>query len=322
MPFRSVVTVVFVALAFRSAAAFELGAELFLIDPGAEGSDEEASSLADKRIYPQGSFALASYPGSETYRGVPWRLRVELGDERQARVVFWLNDDNFQLDPGDEVVIDQAVDLGGFEALSLPLYEFDEGARLLLNLSPRPVPPALEPVALEADAFGLNFLCLKRSAIVVDNAFFLSSVSGFGRNIKVRIPGLADVTMSLVEFEEADWEPIGTYEHGLIEVDLGSGHLLSVHGARYGPEGSDMGGPFTVFGAVRAPSRTVDEARDSLELMLGQFDMAPARQTVLLEAARTSPYGGLTGVTVEWGELGPQLERAASRFGRAAPCPR
>ena len=292
------------------AASVKLDGDILLFVPGPDGQMER-KSLWQPSIS-GGNFESHSREGRSDYHGAPWNLVVFLDEEGMAQVVFWIDDEDYWLDDQDERLIDERFDATSLKPKSFDLFDFEDGAKLMLNLTPALKDKPLSEVSMSNEIMGSDFLCLRQSSIVVDRAFHLGTYSGFGEYIRAGVPGIAYVTMSLQNQE--GWEPIGTYKNGVIEVSLPENHLLNVYGVKYGPAGFDRGGPFTIFGSVDPSNWTPDEARKFQKQELERtFD--GDRLAVLGIAVDQSPFGGVGGFTVgnskDWSA---HLERVKGGF--------
>ena len=117
----------------------------------------------------------------------------------------------------------------------------------------------------------------------------------FGERVSAEIPTLANIEFSLREIR--DWQPIGTFNDGRIEIPLEDGNVVHIHNAGIGPEGFSKGGPFTVFGAISEAQTQRADAIESAEEFLPERYPAD-RATAIIEAIKQSPYTRLTQQTV------------------------
>jgi|GEM_PF-2925128 len=266
-----------------------------------------------------GSTESHAREGRPEYRGVPWNWNLRLSDDGVARLVFWIDDKDTWFKADDTAIIDKTFDMTLMETHSINLFTFDDSTQLRLLLTPIPVEPELEEAPLTALAYGLNFMCMKNSAVVVDENFYLGSATGFGEKLVVGIPGLALVNMSFTPIH--NWTPIGTYYAGVIEVPLEGGHLLSVLNVGIGPKGFSSGGPFTIYGAIGEPENTVEEARELLDFIMerdGKF--SGERLEIIKQATRNNPYGHMGRLTIGTdSDYSEHLKRGVGRFGKGLP---
>jgi len=295
-----------------AAGQVEIDSQILLIEPNVDGKLNAITLSRVKQI--GGNFEMHSREGRPDYRGVPWNLKVFLGEAGKVRVVFWIDDKDYRLDEDDETVIDQEFDATSLETQSFSLLGFDDGSKLKLLMTPSPIPSLLKETQLTASTLGLNFFCLKNSAVVVDENYFMGSFTGFGEKLVVGIPGLALVNMSFLPIH--DWTPIGIYENGVIEVPLAKGHQLSVLAVKIGPNGLDQGGPFTIYGLIEGPVTSIEFARELLDRQLVKR-FTGNRLKVLRAATANNPYGHLGRGTIGTdSEYSDYLVRVGGVFGK------
>lgn len=261
-----------------------------------------------------GNYEAHAREGDRLWRGVPWNIKVEMEPEsKQARVIFWIDDTDFQFDESDEAVFDESFELGNVEPRSLKLFSFPNGSLMQLVLSPRIVSEDMSPGRLTVSNAGLLRFCLKHTKVLMDDTFVLGSISGFGEEIVLDVPDQALVTLA---FESrADRRPIGRYEDGVISIPLEEGHELSLSGVRIGPMGNDLAGPYIVYGAIRPSTSSLADVREIVETRLRDRHSGP-RLDALLSAFRANPFGALGRVTVRSEhDMSEHLERWAGTFG-------
>lgn len=261
-----------------------------------------------------GNYEAHSREGDPLYRGVPWNLKVEMEPESErARVIFWIDDADFQFDGSDEAVFDHSFDIGNVEPRSLKLFSLPNGSLLQLILVPRVVSEGLSPAPLTAKNTGLLRFCLKHTKVLMDDTFVLGSVSGFGEKIVLDVPDRALITMAMEPRE--DRRPIGRYEDGVVSIPLEDGHELSLSGVRIGPMGNDLAGPYIVYGSIEASMSDLADIRELVETRL-QERHSGERLNALLRAFRANPFGALGRVTVGSDhEISEHLQRWAGAFG-------
>ncbi|MDZ7789163.1 MAG: hypothetical protein U5L08_01445 [Xanthomonadales bacterium] len=267
-----------------------------------------------------GNYEAHSREGDPLYRGVPWNLKVEMDPEsEQARVIFWVDDADFQLDDSDEAVFDRSFNIGNVEPRSLKLFTWPNGSLLQLVLVPRTISEGLSPIPMTTGNTGLLRFCLKHTKVLMDDTFVLGSISGFGEKITLDVPDRALIRMALEP--RADRRPIGRYEDGVISIPLEDGHELSLSGVRIGPMGNDLAGPYIVYGTIRQSTTSLADMREVVESRLHK-QHSGQRLDALLRAFRANPFGALGRVTVGSDhELSEHLERWAGAFGeKLAAC--
>lgn len=120
-----------------------------------------------------------------------------------------------------------------------------DGSSLLLSVSQ-------SALLVSAGSPAMKFLCLIRTPVIVDDNFQLGELNGFGEWVSLEIASFFDISFSLVPLH--DWQNIGSYSEGTVEIALPDDHLLKVSGVGLGPQGVRNGGPLPVYGRV-VPSR-------------------------------------------------------------------
>ncbi len=101
-----------------------------------------------------------------------------------------------------------------------------------------------------------RFLCLTKTAVVMDNTLQLGELRGFGEWILFEVPQNYQVTISLLPLRE--WNAIGEFENGTISLQLDDGHHLALQGAGIGPSSLKRGGPFPVYGNIEKIGASTD----------------------------------------------------------------
>jgi hypothetical protein len=312
--------IVLIALIFLSPSVFGSNLQVWgilrVLEPSSgEQKPGTIQTLSEFEIR-RGNYEHHAREWHPNYRGIPWNLVVELDDETQnARVTFWIDGTDLRFDESDEPIISDEFPIGELEPRHLRLLGFPDGSLLQLTLVPRTIPEALRPAPLRATEDGLTRFCLKHTKVLMDDTFVLGSVTGFGEKIVLEIPEMAVVNMSMQRLHE--WPPIGTYEDGVIDIPMPGGHQLSLTGVRIGPTGSDLGGPYLVYGSIKPSQSSLTEMRDRVEERLKQQHSGD-RLMALIEAFRANPFGTLSRITVgNDRETSEQLERKAGSFGQS-----
>lgn len=296
------------------AQSLSLRSELLLVEDQSE-FDGQVAQLSSWEIQ-RGSLELNTREGFEHYRGTPWAIRVYLSEAGDVRLLYWIDDGDLKLSDDEDLLIEETWSALDFQARSFDFPPLADGSSLKLNLIPNPLAEEPGPIALDQQSFGLNFLCLKNSAVVVDDTYFIGSFTGFGEYLIAGVPGLAKVSMSFNAIR--GWEPIGTYQDGVIEIEMDGGHWMTVLGVKYGPAGNDQGGPFTVFGSVDRSETTVEEARELVASKLTRDGVPKDRAQAVLAANAGNPYGGLGRGTIgSSAQFSEQLELAGGVFGKS-----
>lgn len=253
------------------------------------------------------------FAGTEHYRGSPLNFLVEMDDVGTITTNVWVDDENYWLEPTDELSLQSRFDATQLIPQRLTAHRYEDGTELIVTLVPSLQPPALGPTPLTAESMGLLAFCLQYSPVIVDDTFKLGELSGFGERVYVGIPGLADVNFGLAARDS--WTPIGRFEKGVIEITLGDGHSLAIFGVGTGPDGSRLPGPFTVFGEILPPTadrQTVHE--QTVEGLRGAFE--GDRLDALMSAVERNPFVALGRSTIAFDRLpSDQLTRHAGNFG-------
>lgn len=155
-----------------------------------------------------------------------------------------------------------------------------------------------------------GFLCLTRSALVLNEAFYLGELQGFGEWVSLQVPDAYRLSLSFQPLR--DWQAIGSYEDGVITVQANPGQQLTLRGVGMGPQNSRPSGPLPIYGEV---------ATGQAELPLDTGHVANARKALAsnetaqrAQAAPNSPYPLLTDVVL--GVDQPLGMREQQAFGR------
>ena len=243
-----------------------------------------------------------------------WDLEVSMNADKQFNILFYKVDKSKPL-------INENINVSNLAATSRKLYEFDEG-HLSLSIVPKIQKKVPEEIPLTSDNFGLDHMCFNNSAVILDESFYLGKFTGFGERLKVGVPELNDVHLSLKPLD--DWEPIGTYHKGTIRVGLNGGHLLTLLRVGLGPGGYENGGPFTVYGKLE-PSRTSKEKilESSIQNLKRKYSDSQWSHHLdtLIEAKKLNPYVDRSAGTIARNYRGPdQIEYALGPFGLGHKC--
>lgn len=294
-------------------AAVELSGHLQIIERAADGQIT-ATPVADF-IIRRGNFEYHATEGSAHFQGVPWSVVVDIDEPTsQTTVTAWLDHDgDRRIGTEDEALLEIQFDARDLASQSWRIAQLGERIWAQLAITPRIVPERPEPVRLTGTSMGLSRFCLKHAKVLMDDSFVLGSLTGFGQKVVMDVPGRALVSMSLEPLY--DWEPIGHYEDGQVRINLSDGHQLSVAGVRIGPEGSLLGGPFVVFGAIEPSKTTLQDVRQRVRAELAERHSGDRLQA-LLTAFQTNPFGALGRITIGNAESGSEaLDRYAGTFG-------
>ena len=121
---------------------------------------------------------------------------------------------------------------------------------------------SLPYAALPAGSPAMRFLCLIRTPVIVDDNFQLGELNGFGEWLVLEISSLADISLSLNSLR--DWQEIGSWDNGTIELNLPDNHLLKIAGVGLGPNDIRSGNSLPVYGEVRVNNERVLTADDAV----------------------------------------------------------
>ncbi len=243
-----------------------------------------------------------------------WDLELAMDENHRLNVLFYIKDKSKPL-------FSQSIDVSGLAISSHVLYVFDEG-QIQLNVVPKVHPGLPENIPLTADNFGLDHLCFNRSAVILDESFYLGQFTGFGERLVVGVPELNHVELSLKPLK--DWKPIGTYLKGTIHIELDDNHLLKLMRVGVGPSGYENGGPFIVYGTV-GPSKTNKEQtlEDALYKLNYEYKSERWQKYLdtLIEAKKMNPYVAISAGTIGTNYFPPiQLENAIGSIGTGQKC--
>lgn len=232
---------------------------------------------------------LAEMHGRADMNAGLWDLYVHAEDgARAARY-------EFRERQGDETETGKVIDVSGLQPAFIELMNLETGETLVLRITPGLEETPGDALTLTEVAYGLNFLCLRDSLMVVNETFVVAELNGFGERMSADIPSLANLAFSLREIR--DWQPIGVFKDGKIEIPLDHGDVVSVYNVGIGPEGFTRGGPFKVFGNIAEPTGERTEAIESTEKFLP--DRYPEqRATAIIKSIKQSPYARLTAQTI------------------------
>lgn len=236
------------------------------------------------------------YEDSELYQGVPWHVLIDRVGETQLRVRRWVSTEQYRVgDPIPGQATDETFELADLRPMQLAIIDTPDGGRIFANIIPKLQRPALEPAQLTASSLGLDYLCVHRSPVIVDESFVVAELTGLKQYAIVDVPEIALVSFSLTPLD--GWEPIGILESGTIEIDLPHGHVLTVTGVRTGPFGNIAPGPFQVFGTIEpSQSSRADVTQRVKERLAEHYD--GERLRAMRAAIAANPFGRAGRVTL------------------------
>lgn len=198
--------------------------------------------------------------------GGEWNIETRLNEQNTFNIVFWINDKNHP-------DINQNFDVSKLEMTTFTLLNNNSG-ELKINIVPKVIEKKLETVKLSEEIFGLNNLCLKNSAMIIDDNFYIGKLSDFAERFEVRIADFYDIDVSMKPLR--DWQQIGTYNDGIIKIDVDDDHVLTVLNVGIGPSGFKKGGPFKVYGAIKPPTHN----RKELLKSAAQYDFRTSTERI------------------------------------------
>lgn len=196
------------------------------------------------------------YNENHSYKDEPggeWNLETRLSEANIFNIKFWIKDKN-------NPEINQNIDVSEMELSTISLLKNQQG-ELKINITPKKIPKPLSPIKLSIDNFGLNHFCFKNSAMIIDDNFYIGKLQGFAERVEIRLPDFYDIDVALKPMR--DWQPIGVYQDGVINIDVGENHILTLLNVGIGPSGYQKGGPFKVYGKLKAPTHDRQDLLDS-----------------------------------------------------------
>lgn len=152
--------------------------------------------------------------------------------------------------------------------------------------------PQLQITDVAASDSVFRFLCLTKTAVLIDNRHSLGELRGFGEWVVFEIPNNYKVNVSLLPLR--DWTAIGEYRDGNITLALEDGHQLSMTGAGLGPSSLKRGGPFPVYGSIEQLRPKLGESENPQSpddgTQLSQQDNSQVPDSRPASTAETNPY--------------------------------
>lgn len=225
---------------------------------------------------------------SKEYRLLPggeWNLEIRLTEQNIYNVFFWVKDKN-------NPEINQNFDVSTLELSTFSLLKSDLG-ELKINITPKVIEDQLEPILLSEDNFGLNHFCLRNSAIIIDDNFYVGKLTGFAERVEIRLPDFYDIDISLKPLR--DWQQIGIYQDGVINIDVKEDHLLTLLNVGIGPSGYQKGGPFKIYGAFKTSTHN----RQKLLSIVEKYDFKGTSKrvkSIIMKAKKENKYS-VAGIT-------------------------
>ncbi|MDJ0657639.1 MAG: hypothetical protein QNJ40_26000 [Xanthomonadales bacterium] len=314
-------TLVFLlAMLIPVADAISMDLELLKVDVqlvAASGSDVEV--MHEGTTGTRGTLEFHSWEKHDNFRGDPINVLVSVSSSGELWVRFWINEVDTWLTDDDELLVDVRHDLAGLVPRSVPLHTFPDGSSLYVTAAPRLVEPDAEPATLDQQLMGLNFLCLKQAAVVLDDAHFLGRMSGIAARFTFDVPDFNLVTISMEQFE--GYEPIGVFKNGMIHVPLGDEHEITVNTVRFGPNSTYLQGPFTVFGRLDPPEVDGAQSRKSArERVERRRTLSDARKVLLTKQVDRMTYAPIHRISSDlMRRPSPQLEEVLGSWGTRVP---
>ena len=209
-----------------------------------------------------------------------WNLEIKLKKENVANVRFWFKDKK-----NPELL--QDFDVSTLANHTVSLLNNEEG-ELQLTIIPRIVKEdKLKPIQVSKDSFGLNHMCFKNSAMIINDNFYIGKLTGFGEWTQLRMTNFYDIDVSLMPLK--DWKPIGIYRDGIIKIDVDDDNILELLSIGIGPSGYQKGGPFIVYGKIVKNSRSKEEHLKQVEKHeLKNLDIRA--KTIILKGKQENPF--------------------------------
>jgi len=209
-----------------------------------------------------------------------WNIETRLNEENLFNIVFWIKDKN-------QPEINKNFDVSTLEMTTFTLLKTNKG-KLKINIVPKIIKPELKPVKLGLSNFGLNHLCLKNSAVIIDDNYYMGKLSGFGERVEIRFPEFYSIDLSLKPLR--DWTQIGTYLDGVIKIDVDKDHIFEMLNVGIGPSGMTKGGPFKVYGEIKPPIKTTREEFLAIEKEYVLNKLSLRLQNIIMKANKLNPY--------------------------------
>ncbi len=257
---------------------------LYYIDKNNEGKIEELYT------YSKGYGGFNELHSSKTGRLMPggeWNLEIRLNETNTANIKFWIKD---KQNPEINKNIDVSELNAGVETLIN-----DKKGELRLTLIPKLVnDDKLQPIQISQDNFGLNHFCLKNSALIINDNFYIGKLTGFGERVQLRMTEFYDIDFSLKPLR--DWQQIGVYQDGIIKIDVDDKNILEMLSIGIGPSGYQKGGPFKVYGKIVKNNRSIQEHMQHAEKYKFK-DVTPRIKNIIMNAKSINPYH-IEGVTI------------------------
>ncbi len=215
--------------------------------------------------------------------GGEWHLELQMSDDDQLNIMF-------SREYKGEPLINKNINLRSMTVSSHELLAFETGT-ISLNVHPKVHQGLPDAIPITADSFGLDHMCFNNSAVILDHSFYLGKYTGFGERLVVGVPELNRVELSMKPLK--DWQPIGTYLNGTINIGLEDNHLLTLLRVGIGPSGFEKGGPFTVYGKIIPETRSKAEVLEDAVSTINREYAGPAwvqYKDNLIEAKKMNPY--------------------------------
>lgn len=272
-----------------------------------DNKQETYKHLAEFKMY-EGYMSEVNSTTLRTLPGGYWFTELRLNKNSVFTYTFWQHetgDIEKRYEKPRKNLTEFSVDVSTPNVHSIKLHESDEGI-LMLDIIPEEPEKVLSPVTLSEQIYGLTNMCFKNSAIVIDDSFYLGSVDGFAEVLKLRIPELINIELSLKPLE--NMKPIGYLENGIVQINLPDGQMLQVIGVGIGFAGLRDGGRFKVYGLFDEPTISLAQAKKSNKYLL-EREYKGNRLKALLKASSAHPYNGVIGITISTGKLSPQLKQ-------------
>ncbi len=214
------------------------------------GDEKKIQDVAHMKKYYGGfneNHSSADEPGGE------WNIETRLSESNVFKIKFWINDK-------ENPEINKDFDLSGLDMTTVSLFNNKQG-ELKINIVPKKILDKLDPIQLGIDNFGLNHFCFKNSAMIIDDNYYIGKLQGFAERIEIRLPNFYDIDIALKPLN--DWQQIGVYQDGVINIDVDENHILTLLNVGIGPSGYKKGGPFVVYGKMKKPTHDRNELLES-----------------------------------------------------------
>ena len=205
------------------------------------GNEKKIQDVAHMKKYYGGyneNHSSKDEPGGE------WNIETRLSESNVFNIKFWISDKN-------NPEINKDFDLSSLDMTTISLLNSQRG-ELKINIVPKKILDQLDPIKLGMNNFGLNHFCFKNSAMIIDDNFYIGKLQGFAERIEIRLPNFYDIDVALKPLN--DWQKIGVYQDGVINIDVDENHILTLLNVGIGPSGYKKGGPFVVYGKVKEPT--------------------------------------------------------------------